>query len=116
MAHNERLSLTLIFILILSFRLCVALYTDTFFQPDEFFQSLEVAHRAVFGYGHLTWEWTSPAPIRSPIYPTLYMPVYVFLKLLGMDHTRLLVGDCVVRMSPVTVVHAAPRRFYFRKR
>ncbi|KAJ6296068.1 hypothetical protein OIU78_023996 [Salix suchowensis] len=24
---------------------------------DEHWQALEVAHRIVFGYGHLTWEW-----------------------------------------------------------
>jgi hypothetical protein len=31
----------------------------TFFNPDEYWQSLEVAHRLVFGYGHLTWEWAA---------------------------------------------------------
>lgn len=74
-------------------RLFIALSTQTFFQPDEHFQSLEVAHHAVFGYGHLTWEWMSPAPIRSPLYPALYMPVYMLLRLARLDHTHLLVGE-----------------------
>ena len=38
----------------LAVRVAIALATRTFFQPDEYFQSLEVAHHAVFGYGHLT--------------------------------------------------------------
>ena len=40
----------------LAWRILIAVSTCTFFQPDEFYQSLEVAHRAVFGYGRLTWE------------------------------------------------------------
>src|SRR5882762_4658639 len=56
-------------------RVSVALCTRTFFQPDEYFQSLEVAHRVVFGYGALTWEWLSPRPIRSILYPALNIPL-----------------------------------------
>ncbi|PSR83058.1 hypothetical protein PHLCEN_2v5862 [Hermanssonia centrifuga] len=60
--------------------------------PDEFFQSLEVAHHLVFGYGHLTWEWLSPKPIRSILYPALNVPIYWLLKVLRLDGTKLLVG------------------------
>ncbi|EJD05872.1 uncharacterized protein FOMMEDRAFT_145241 [Fomitiporia mediterranea MF3/22] len=67
----------------LTWRILIAVSTRTFFQPDEFFQSLEVAHRAVFGYGHLTWEWTASPPIRSVFFPALYMPVYWLLKIIG---------------------------------
>ncbi|KIY73236.1 glycosyltransferase family 22 protein [Cylindrobasidium torrendii FP15055 ss-10] len=62
-------------------RVGIALGTRTFFQPDEYFQSLEPAHHAVFGYGHLTWEWLSPSPIRSFLYPALNVPIYLFLKI-----------------------------------
>ena len=48
------MSKTYIFCAVL-IRVFIALATQTFFQPDEYFQSLEVAHHAVFGYGHLTW-------------------------------------------------------------
>ncbi|GFV66660.1 GPI mannosyltransferase 3 [Trichonephila clavipes] len=37
------------------------------FVPDEYWQSLEVAHKLTFGFGHLTWEWRKQ--IRSYIYP-----------------------------------------------
>ena len=72
-------------------RVLISLVTQTFFQPDEYFQSLEVAHHAVFGYGHLTWEWLSPKPIRSILYPALNIPIYWILKITDLDDTRLLV-------------------------
>ena len=60
----------------LAWRILIAVSTFTFFQPDEFYQSLEVAHRAVFGYGRLTWERSTSPPIRSVFFPSIYMPVY----------------------------------------
>lgn len=72
-------------------RVSMAVLTRTFFQPDEFFQSLEVAHRSVFGYGHLTWEWLAQVPVRSAFFPLLYMPVYYTLKLAHLDNSPLLV-------------------------
>jgi phosphatidylinositol glycan class B len=72
-------------------RIALALLVSTFFQPDEYFQSLEIAHRMVFGYGHKTWEWTSTQPIRSPLFPALYTPIYGLLRLTGTDGSELLV-------------------------
>ena len=69
----------------------IALCTRTFFQPDEYYQSLEPAHRLVFGFGALTWEWTSAAPIRSFTYPLIFVPVYQSLLFFGLDHTEALV-------------------------
>ncbi|KAG8927178.1 glycosylphosphatidylinositol anchor biosynthesis [Tulasnella sp. 417] len=69
----------------------IAVLTQGFFQPDEYFQSLEPAHRAVFGYGHLTWEWTAQPPIRSIAYPAIWMPVYSALQRAGLDNGALLV-------------------------
>ena len=77
-------------------RVAVAVATQTFFQPDEYFQSLEVAHHAVFGYGHLTWEWLATPPIRSVIFPFVYVPVYWVLKQSGLDNGKLLVSLCLV--------------------
>ena len=85
---------TRIIVVALLVRICIALVTQTFFQPDEYFQSLEVAHQLVFGYGHLTWEWLSNKPIRSILYPGLNVPIYYTLKWLKLDHTKLLVGEC----------------------
>jgi GPI mannosyltransferase 3 len=73
-------------------RVLVALCTRTFFQPDEYFQSLEPAYHLVFGYGHLTWEWLSPQPIRSIIYPALNVPIYWLLKFTGLSESAIL-GD-----------------------
>ncbi|KZP21235.1 glycosyltransferase family 22 protein [Athelia psychrophila] len=67
-------------------RILIALSTRTFFQPDEYYQALEPAHALVFGYGHLTWEWLTPQPIRSVIYPALNLPIYWLLKVTGL-HT-----------------------------
>ena len=77
--------------LALAVRVLVAVLTRSFFQPDEYFQSLEVAHHLVFGYGALTWEWVSARPIRSIVYPALNVPVYWALKVLRLDDTELLV-------------------------
>lgn len=78
--------------LLISIRLALALFSRSFFVPDEYFQSLEPAHRLVFGYGHLTWEWVSPKPIRSFIYPLLYAPIYAILKVLSLDTSNSLVS------------------------
>lgn len=78
-------------------RVAVALLTRTFFQPDEYYQSLEPAHHIVFGYGALTWEWFTS--IRSVLYPALNVPVYALLKATGLASV---LGDwLLVGMSQV---------------
>ena len=78
---------------ILVYRIVLALLTRSIFQPDEFFQSLEVAHNFVFGYGKLTWEWQPTVAIRSIVYPALYVPVYWTLRATGLDASGLLVCE-----------------------
>ncbi|KAG0149875.1 hypothetical protein CROQUDRAFT_653175 [Cronartium quercuum f. sp. fusiforme G11] len=78
------------------FRLFNALLCRTFFQPDEFYQSIEIAHQQVFGYGFVSWEWRnaidrSTGGIRSPLYPFLFVPAFALLKHLTLDHTSLLI-------------------------
>lgn len=49
-----------IFLFLVAFRLVNAWTVRTFFQPDEFFQSLEPAWRAAFGDDHAPWiTWVS---------------------------------------------------------
>jgi phosphatidylinositol glycan class B len=81
-------------LLALVLRVAIALGTQGFFQPDEYFQALEPAHHYVFGYGYLTWEWVSQAPLRSILYPALNIPPYLLLKTLDLDtrHPYLLVS------------------------
>lgn len=76
-------------------RVFTAAVTRTFFQPDEFYQSLEVAHHIVFGYGHLTWEWMKSPPIRSILFPSLYIPLYAGLKATKLDETYALVSNLI---------------------
>ena len=98
--------------LALVIRVTIALATRTFFQPDEYFQGLEPAHFLVFGYGDLTWEWTSKPPIRSIIYPALNIPIYWLLKVFRLDGTSLLVrchfSGCHCRLTRGTKI-AAPK-------
>ncbi|KAG1826924.1 glycosyltransferase family 22 protein [Suillus subaureus] len=85
--------------LALVLRVVIALSTQGFFQPDEYFQALEPAHHYVFGYGHLTWEWVSPAPLRSIIYPALNIPPFWLIKTLGLDERYpelLIVGPRII--------------------
>lgn len=57
-------------LVLLTIRLFNAFTIKTFFQPDEFFQCLEVAHSLVFGYGYWTWEWKEG--LRSSLHPLIY--------------------------------------------
>ncbi|PWN37652.1 uncharacterized protein FA14DRAFT_117210 [Meira miltonrushii] len=91
---------------ILAFRIINAFITSrTVSAPDEHWQSLEIAHKIVFGYGWTTWEWIDrrPAdsawfggskwgdgPIRSALHPVLFVPLYWVLAQLRLDSTWLL--------------------------
>ncbi|TID31008.1 hypothetical protein CANINC_000369 [Pichia inconspicua] len=73
---------------ILSIRLVNSLTINTFFQADEYWQALEPAHKAVFGYGYLTWEWE--LGLRSYLHPLLYMLPYWITKQLHLDYNAVL--------------------------
>jgi phosphatidylinositol glycan class B len=55
-------------------RILNALTINTFFQADEYWQSLEPAHKFVFGYGSLTWEWEQG--LRGFLHPFLFSLIY----------------------------------------
>ncbi|KAF2004803.1 glycosyltransferase family 22 protein [Amniculicola lignicola CBS 123094] len=66
-----------VFTLLLAFRIANALTLRTFFQPDEFFQSLEPAWELAFGLGSnawITWEWRKQ--LRSSLHPEIFAAVY----------------------------------------
>ncbi|THC98116.1 hypothetical protein EYZ11_002404 [Aspergillus tanneri] len=66
-----------VFLALVAFRLANALSLRTFFQPDEFFQSLEPAWHVAFGESQgawITWEWKHH--LRSSIHPLLFSAVY----------------------------------------
>jgi hypothetical protein len=70
---------------LVAFRLANALLVQTYFNPDEFWQGPEVAHKLVFGYGHETWEWWAGSRIRGYAHPLLYAALYRGLAVLGLD-------------------------------
>ena len=76
-------------------RVAFALASGTIYHPDELFQYLEQAHRLVFGYGYIPWEyrfgtrsWLLPLFIALPLWvckvahlgePAVYIPVVKIL-------------------------------------
>lgn len=66
-------------------RLALAASTRTFSQPDEYYQSLEIAHLRAFGYGYETWEWRPDIALRSPLYPLMFERLYRWLDSNGLD-------------------------------
>ncbi|KAF1849926.1 glycosyltransferase family 22 protein [Cucurbitaria berberidis CBS 394.84] len=73
-----------LFALLLAFRFVNALTLRTFFQPDEFFQSLEPAWQLAFGetsHACITWEWKML--LRSSLHPALFAAVYRVAALLA---------------------------------
>jgi len=83
------LSLTLFFrllFLLIIFRILNGLLVTTFFDPDEYWQSLEIAHKSVFGYGGVTWEWSPNTALRSFLHPGLFALLYKVLQLTSLDY------------------------------
>ena len=69
------------------FRIFNTLVIDTYFDPDEYFQSLEIAHAKVFGIGYTTWEWKSA--IRTSLNIWMFAILYKILEVFGLDDTYL---------------------------
>ena len=81
-------------LLAVPFRIFNALVSRSFFQPDEYWQSLEIAHSIAFGYGYRTWEWRDidgNGGIRSAILPWLFSRIYRLLEKVGLNDTIWLV-------------------------
>lgn len=73
-------------------RVIAALYFPEMIYPDEHFQSIEPASRAVMGYGWRSWEWFHGT--RSWFVPALYMPLFAFMKILGSSSGEAVVALC----------------------
>ena len=81
---NTKLLITLVV-----FRICNACIIQTYFVPDEYWQGPEVAHRLVFGYGYLTWEWREG--IRGYTFPLIFTPFYKVFAFLKLDNARIVI-------------------------
>lgn len=80
---GEQMGFSWLFACLLAYRLFNALFIRTFFQPDEYYQSLEPAHVLVFKYGFLPWEYREE--IRSIAHPLLFAIPFKLLQALGLD-------------------------------
>ncbi|XP_077276775.1 phosphatidylinositol glycan anchor biosynthesis class B [Temnothorax americanus] len=89
-------------------RLINVILIKTVHVPDEYWQSLEVAHRLAFGYGYLTWEWRTM--IRSYAYPFLISILYRLLAILSLDSALLL--TTLPRVFQAILVAYSDYRFY----
>lgn len=74
----------LLLLVAFALRLAAAWHGHWFWRFDESFQYLEQAHRAVFGYGVIPWEYRHGA--RSWLVPGMVMPPLYVAKWLGVDH------------------------------
>lgn len=68
----------------LAFRLVNAFVSTAFFQPDEYFQSWEVAYSDVYGVGFRSWEWE--AGVRTSLVPRLFAALIRFAAFIHVDH------------------------------
>ncbi|KAL8857911.1 MAG: hypothetical protein Q9178_005530 [Gyalolechia marmorata] len=97
---------------LIAYRILNALSIRTFFQPDEYFQSLEPAWEIAFGANSgawITWEWKNQ--LRSAIHPTLFAGVYwlsaelsTLLRLAPHDHAELLLAAPKVTQAVVAAL------------
>lgn len=76
-------------ILLVLFRWMNVGLVQTSFVPDEYWQSVEVAHKVVFGYGYLTWEWQTG--LRGFAYPAIFVVLYKMLAILRLDYPVVLI-------------------------
>jgi phosphatidylinositol glycan class B len=86
--------LTAIFAIALLLRIATAVYSHSIVHPDEIFQSGEPAHRLVYGYGVVTWEWREG--IRSWIFPAFLALIIRGTEWMGAGSTGYLFGIAVV--------------------
>ncbi|XP_059769230.1 GPI mannosyltransferase 3 isoform X3 [Balaenoptera ricei] len=92
----------------IALRICNCFLVQTSFVPDEYWQSLEVAHHMVFNYGYLTWEWTER--LRGYTYPLIFASIYKILHLLGKDSVQLLIW--IPRLAQALLSAIADLRLY----
>lgn len=96
-------------------RLVVALWSVRIGHPDEVFQYLEQAHRLVYGYGFVPWEYRFG--LRNWLLPGTLAGLLEFLRLLHIDRPTvyILVLNSVfglVSMSAVVSSYAIGRKLF----
>nr|XP_061796420.1 GPI mannosyltransferase 3-like [Nerophis lumbriciformis] len=96
------------------FRMVNCFLVQSSFVPDEYWQSVEVAHHMVFNYGHLTWEWKEG--IRGYSYPLCFAVIYKILHWIHCDSAYLLESGLSIwlpRVLHALVTAFAEFKFFF---
>jgi hypothetical protein len=78
----------------LALRIGLAVASPNIFFPDEIFQTLEPAHRLVYGFGVISWEWR--LGIRSWVFPTFLAGVMRATAWMGSSSAGYLLGTVIV--------------------
>jgi phosphatidylinositol glycan class B len=87
-----------LFLLLFLFRIFNSWIVQTYFDPDETWQSLEVAHLKAFNVGYLTWEWK--AKIRSFVHPYIFYILYRLMSILNIHNTpAVIIGPRVLQAA-----------------
>ncbi len=94
-------------------RLFVAFVSEQFHHPDEIFNYLEQAHRLVFGYGHIPWEYRFG--YRSWVLPGLISGVLWLCKTLQIDQPTIYIPlvkavSCIIASSLIYSVYLIGRQ------
>ncbi|CUM62805.1 uncharacterized protein PRCAT00000363001 [Priceomyces carsonii] len=98
-----------IFFLLFLYRLFNSLTIKTFFQADEYYQSLEPAHKNCYGYGYLTWEWREG--LRSSIHPIIYSLGYHMLSSFSDNPEAVIIAPKVIGALQATIAEYYLYRF-----
>jgi hypothetical protein len=87
-------------------RVAVACWFEQFDHPDALFQYLEQAHRLVYGYGFVPWEYRFG--IRNWLLPGALAGLLAFFRLLGLSQPTLYVPllKSTFAIVSVSVVYA----------
>ncbi|XP_051920107.1 GPI mannosyltransferase 3-like [Hippocampus zosterae] len=91
------------------FRVVNCFLVQSSFVPDEYWQSVEVAHRMAFNYGHLTWEWKEG--IRGFTYPLFFAVIYKILHWINCDYVYFLIW--LPRLLQALATAFADFKFFF---
>jgi phosphatidylinositol glycan class B len=83
-------------------RVVLAVKDQGIFWPDEIFQSLEQAHRVVFGYGFIPWEFQEGA--RSWLFPGAFALLWKIAAAVGVQSGTVLVLVAKLSMVGVALV------------
>jgi hypothetical protein len=99
----------------LALRLAVACWFEQFDHPDALFQYLEQAHRLVYGYGFVPWEYRFG--IRNWLLPGALAGLLTFFRLLGLNQPTLYVPllkstFAIVSVSVVYASYATGRNLF----